>query len=245
MAAAPASQVLEGSPGSAPGVSDGSPGRLSARARALRYGLPVIVLCVSVAFVGVLAYGVIAQRPSSGIDASLARGRPVRAPSFELAILSAGRLGPQLTRRLAGALRTGRVGPRQLRGIPFVLNIWASWCVPCRQEAPVLERAWRLDGRPRGVLFVGLDMQDAAPDGRGFLRQFGVDYLNVRDPSNDVPRRYGATGVPETFFIGRRGMIVGHVIGVISPAALHRGIASSITGEVLGARQGGARRPSR
>lgn len=211
----------------------------------MRYGLRAILICVPVAVVALLAYAVATQSPGSGIDDSLARGRAVRAPLFELAVLSDGRLGPQLTWRLAGALRAGRIGPGQLRGIPFVLNIWASWCGPCQQEAPVLERAWRVDGRPRGVLFLGIDAQDAAVDGRGFLRRFGVDYLNVRDPTNDVPRSYGATGVPETFFVDRRGMVVGHVIGVIAPAALRQGIVSSLSGTVLGARQGGARRSAR
>ncbi|MGI8712208.1 MAG: TlpA family protein disulfide reductase, partial [Solirubrobacteraceae bacterium] len=108
-----------------------------------------------------------------------------------------------------------------------VLTIWASWCDPCRQEAPVLERGWRADGRPTGTLFVGLDQQDAGTDARAFVRSYGIDYLNVHDAGNDVPVRYGATGVPETFFISARGRVVDHVVGVISPGQLRAGIAAA------------------
>ncbi len=212
------------------------------RPRARRYLTASLSAAAAGLLVALLAFGVIAQSPSAQIDQSLAAGHPASAPAFTLAVLQRGSLGPELTARLAPALAAGRLGTRDLRGIPVVLNIWASWCDPCRQEAPLLERAWRAAGRPRGVLFLGLDMQDATTDAHAFLRQFHIDYLNVRDPSNDVPVRYGATGVPETFFIDRKGMIVGHVIGVTNPAQLRAGMAAALTGRVVGSRQGGARR---
>jgi len=82
-------------------------------------------------------------------------------------------------------------------------------------DAPLLERVWRTLGRPRRTLFLGLDQQDVTGDALSFLRSYGVDYPSVRDPENDVPRSYGATGVPETFFISASGEVVDHVIGVI------------------------------
>jgi cytochrome c biogenesis protein CcmG/thiol:disulfide interchange protein DsbE len=124
-----------------------------------------------------------------------------------------------------------------------VLNIWASWCVPCQQEAPTLERSWREQARPHGVLFLGLDMQDVTTDAQSFMRHYAVDYPNIRDPTNDVARAYGATGVPETFFINARGRIVGHVIGVSSTQQLSAGIAAALSGQVHGARRGGEQRP--
>jgi cytochrome c biogenesis protein CcmG/thiol:disulfide interchange protein DsbE len=212
---------------------------------ALRRGLQVLGIGTAVLFVVLLAYGVVAQSPSTRIDDNLARGRAVAAPAFELAVLQDGSLGPTLGARLAGVLSHGQLGPRQVRGVPFVLNFWASWCDPCRQEAPLLERTWRDQARPRGVLFLGLDMQDVTSDGVRFLRTFGTDYPSVRDPTNDVARSYGATGVPETFFIDRRGEVVAHVIGVATAAQLRDGIGAAIDGEVLAARRGGAERPSR
>jgi hypothetical protein len=68
---------------------------------------------------------------------------------------------------------------------------------------------------------------------------------NVRDPGNDVPRSYGATGIPETYFISARGEVVDHVIGVVSARDLSDGIAAARSGQLLGVRSGGARRPSR
>ena len=133
-----------------------------------------------------------------------------------------------------------------MRGVPIVLNIWASWCDPCRQEAPLLERTWRTDGRPRGTLFLGLDQQDATSDATTFMRQYAVDYPNLHDAGNDVPRNYGATGIPETYFIDARGDVVDHVIGIASALQqLRAGILAARAGRPLGVRSGGARRPSR
>jgi cytochrome c biogenesis protein CcmG/thiol:disulfide interchange protein DsbE len=193
---------------------------------------------------GLLVYGVLSKAPDTSIDDSLARAQPVPAPGFELAVLQRGRLGPVLEPRLRPALADGRVALDELRGTPVVLNFWASWCIPCREEAPLLQRTWR-EARPRGVLFLGLDMQDVTDDARDFLREFGIDYLNIRDPSNPVARSYNVTGVPETFFISRTGQIVGHVVGVVSPAQLRAGVEAAMAGRTVGAQQGGEQRPVR
>ena len=125
-----------------------------------------------------------------------------------------------------------------------MLNFWASWCVPCRTEAPLLERTWR-EQRERGVLFLGLNMQDATDEGRAFLREFAVSYLNVRESGNSVARRWGVTGIPETFFISPAGRVVGHVIGAVSREQLAAGIAAARAGRPQAARQGGDRRRTR
>lgn len=205
----------------------------------------LVALAAAGMFIALLIFGVLGQAPDSTIDDSLARGQAAPAPAFDLAVLQRGDLGAALTARLAPALADGRLAVRELRGIPVVLNIWASWCDPCRAEAPLLERAWRTTGRPGGTLFLGLDQQDVSSDGLAFLHAYRVDYVNVRDPGNDVPRSYGATGIPETFFINARGEVVDHVIGVVSPRQLQQGIAAARRGLPLGVRSGGARRPSR
>jgi cytochrome c biogenesis protein CcmG, thiol:disulfide interchange protein DsbE len=133
---------------------------------------------------------------------------------------------------------------RELRGTPVVLNFWASWCAPCRVEAPVLERGWRQAGR-QGVLFVGLNLQDVTGDARNFLREFGVTYLNVREPDDETLRRYGATGLPETYFISAGGDVVAHVIGAIDEVQLSTGIDAARNGRPAKAREGGERQRTR
>jgi cytochrome c biogenesis protein CcmG/thiol:disulfide interchange protein DsbE len=210
----------------------------------LRFLAPAFGIAVAVGLIALLVYGVAARSPDTHIDDSLANSQAVPAPSYRLAVLRHGSLGRRLERQVSPALADGFVSPAELRGTPYVLNVWASWCVPCRDEAPELTRAWRRE-RPRGVLFVGLDMQDSAEDARAFMDHYGVDYLNIRDPTNETPHRYGATGVPETYFISARGEIVGHVIGVVSPAQLQAGIAAAVAGRPQAARQGGEQRPTR
>jgi cytochrome c biogenesis protein CcmG/thiol:disulfide interchange protein DsbE len=195
-------------------------------------------------FLALLVYGLTTQSPDTGIDDSLARARPATAPGFELPVLERGALGPRLSSQLSGALADGRVGIRELRGVPIVLNFWASWCVPCREEAPLLERAWRRQ-RERGVLFLGLNMQDVTEDARDFIGEFDNSYLNIRDQSNGVARKWGVTGLPETFFVTPQGKVVGHVIGVISRGQLSAGLAAARSGRPVGPREGGDRRPTR
>lgn len=210
----------------------------------LRHVIVAAAVLATVGLVALLAYGLVAGNPDSTIDDALARRQPPPAPAFRLAVLQRGALGRRLTRPLAQPLSDGWLSNSELRGTPYVLNIWASWCVPCREEAPRLQRAW-LRARSSGVLFVGLDMQDVTSDAHAFLANFSVSYLNIRDPTNDVARRYGATGVPETFFITARGRIVNHVLGTVTPKQLRDGIRDAVAGRTQAARQGGARRPAR
>lgn len=105
----------------------------------------------------------------------------------------------------------------------------------------MLEAAWRRQGAD-GALIVGVNQQDITDDARAFLDEYSVTYLNVRDQGNGVARSYGATGLPETFFIDRAGRVVGHVIGVVSDADLRAGIDAARAGRAAGARSGGERR---
>ncbi|MGH3339416.1 MAG: TlpA family protein disulfide reductase, partial [Propionibacteriaceae bacterium] len=138
----------------------------------------------------------------------------------------------------------GELSLGDLKGTPFVLNFWASWCDPCRQEAPILESGWRRLG-PRGVLFLGLNMQDATGDARHFLEKFGVTYPTIRDQGSDSSRDFGAIGIPETYFISPQGRVVDHVIGVVTREQLETGALAAKTGHVRGTQEGGARRPQR
>lgn len=202
--------------------------------------VPGLSALVAAALVALLGYGVLARSPNRRIDDQLARGRSAAAPAYRLRLLQAGRLGAGLDARLGGVRADGWVASGELQGVAYVLNIWASWCQPCREEAALLERAWRRQ-RANGVLLIGVDQQDLPGDARRFRRQYGVDYLNVRDPTNATSRSFGATGIPETYFISARGRVVGHVIGVITARQLQDGVSAAVAGSPQPARQGGAR----
>jgi cytochrome c biogenesis protein CcmG/thiol:disulfide interchange protein DsbE len=206
----------------------------------LRHAGRAIAILVAVAFVALLAYGLASKKADTSIDDALKSGDDIAAPGFALPVLERGDLPPALARRLAPALADGKLSLSELRGTPVVVNFWASWCVPCRDEAPALESVWRADASRRGVLFVGLNMQDLTDDARRFARDEGMSYLTVRDRGNGVSRDYGVTGVPETFFVSGSGRVVGHVIGAASRPALRAGIASALAGRVRSAQRGGA-----
>ena len=213
-----------------------------ARRPRVALGLRALAAAAVLLFVALLTYGLLAKAPDTTIDDALARGEARRAPGFELGVLSSGRPGP-LSAAWKRAADDGRVALDELRGTPVAINFWASWCLPCREEAPLLERGWRAAGR-QGVLFLGLNIQDVRSDALGFLRRFGQTFPNVRDPSDAIARRWGVTGIPETFFISARGDVVGHVIGLMRPAQLEDGVAAALAGRPRGAQTGGDRRPT-
>jgi cytochrome c biogenesis protein CcmG/thiol:disulfide interchange protein DsbE len=100
-----------------------------------------------------------------------------------------------------------------------VINFFASWCAPCRQEAADLERSWRLY-EDKEVQFYGIAYKDAASRAQGFLAEFDVSYPSGEDPGNRTARAYGVTGVPETFVVDAQGHLVKHFLGPITQAQL-------------------------
>lgn len=227
--------------------------------RSIRAG-PALATLATLALLGLLIYGLLSKAANSTIDNNLAEGRSTPAPGFELPLLvggdervappfrlpklSSGRAPTGLRQRLTGAFADGKLAIRELRGIPVVLNFWASWCVPCREEAPRLEAGWRRDSQ-RDVLYLGLNMQDITDDAQSFIDEFGITYPTIRDQGDGAARSFGATGIPETYFIDRRSRVVGHVIGVVTPELLAKGARAAHSGRVLGSEQGGARRGQR
>jgi len=111
-----------------------------------------------------------------------------------------------------------------LKGKLVVINFWASWCDPCKEEAPLLQAEWR-HALAQGVIFIGIDFQDSQSDGLNFLQQHGITYANVVDPNGATGINYGVTGVPETFFIDRRGVIVSTVRSEITAQLLQSNVA--------------------
>lgn len=114
---------------------------------------------------------------------------------------------------------TGSVSSRSLAGSVVVLNVWASWCAPCQEEAPALEQVWTRY-RTRGVRFIGVDHQDTQGGGIAFVRRFGITYPSAFDPNGTLAARYGAVGVPTTFVIDRDRRIAYRFLGKITAPAL-------------------------
>ena len=114
------------------------------------------------------------------------------------------------------------------RGTVVVLNFWASWCGPCKEEAPTLAAGWkRWEGK--GVQFLGVDAQDSKKWAREFQDEYGIKYPSAFDGDSRIKNRYGVTGFPETFFIDRDGIIVSKFVGPIDTATLDQRIAQALT----------------
>ena len=109
----------------------------------------------------------------------------------------------------------GELRLASLRGKVVVLNTWASWCGPCKEEAPFLEQVWR-SNRERGVVVLGLDAKDFRADARRFADRYGLTFPLVYDGPGDVIDSYGVTGFPETFVIDREGRVVRAFVGAVN-----------------------------
>jgi len=142
--------------------------------------------------------------------------------------------GPAPTFALQRLDRDAILDLSRLRGKPVVLNFWASWCEPCKAEAATLERTWRRY-RKRGLVLVGVDVNDADSDARKFMRAHGVTYPVVRDPNGSIAANsYNVADLPMTFFIDRQGRLVGSQIrGDVGNPARAKEFRSGLQ-EVLG-----------
>jgi cytochrome c biogenesis protein CcmG/thiol:disulfide interchange protein DsbE len=171
-------------------------GRLKLGAQALAVGLVALLLAL---LVWKLAHG-------SGNEAKVGK----TAPNFTL-----NRIDKAGTLQLAS-----------LRGKVVVLNFWASWCFPCKQEAPALAAAAKRYGDR--VVVLGVDVNDFAGDARKFARKYGLRYPLVHDNHNVTSPKSGLTRLPETFFIDRSGKLVAHVPGEVKAIDIPAGVARAL-----------------
>lgn len=188
----------------------------------------VTILGVWVGLVGLLAllaWGVFRAAASDGAVSGALRvnweGRVIvlrqrPAPDLRVTLLAPGATAP--SQRSADELRLA-----DLAGQPVVVNFWASWCQPCREEAAVLER-FAAEYGPRGVAFVGVNVWDSEDKARAFLAEFGIAYPNGLDARGSAAVDYGLTGLPETYFIDRQGQITGKYVGPIGERALRTAV---------------------
>ncbi|HST70741.1 MAG TPA: TlpA disulfide reductase family protein [Solirubrobacterales bacterium] len=116
------------------------------------------------------------------------------------------------------------------RGRWVLVNFWASWCEPCREEAPALERFQREHGGPKFTV-LGIDTQDLTSDGLGFMREYGLSYPQLRDGDGVAAEDYGTTGVPENFLVNPQGRVRLIVLGPISEERLREEVAPLLPGD--------------
>ena len=150
-----------------------------------------IALCAVAGLLALLVWKV-AFAGDDGAAGQLAEGKNPLAPSFVLDRLDA----------------DGRLDLHSLRGKAIVINFWASWCIPCKDEAPVLQEAYEKH-KSQGLVVLGVDANDFRGDARRFMRRFGLTYPVVYDGEGSTLGRYGVNGFPETFFVDRTGRLVG------------------------------------
>lgn len=119
------------------------------------------------------------------------------------------------------------INTADLKGKGVVVNFWASWCDPCRDEAAFLQEASERE-KDKGIIFLGLDYLDQEPQAKAYLAQYGITYPSGPDIQSQAARQYGIKGVPETYFVSPQGEIVQAVIGPITSAAQLEGFLSKI-----------------
>ena len=159
-----------------------------------------IAAIVLVGFLGLLLWGILNKQSLTGLSGITMVNRP--APDFTLT-----------------TFKGATISLKSLMGKPVVINFWASWCPPCRIEAPLLERTWRAY-KNRGVAFLGVDIQDREEDALSYIREFDITYPNGPDPTGEISIDYGVSGIPITFFVSRKGEIVRRWVGAIEKEVL-------------------------
>ena len=198
------------------------PHRRAPLLRPLRLGA---VLVVGALF-ALLVWQVTHASRGSDLVAAIRADKKPPAPEFRLPVIwPHAETWPARSRRVFVG---GRLSLRALRGQPVVLNFWASWCVPCKKEAPLLAASAKTHAGK--VAFLGVDVQDFTSDARHFLARYHVNYVSVRDGAGSTYDGYGLTGVPETYFVNREGRIVAHVPGQLSGKQLEEGVQLVIGG---------------
>jgi cytochrome c biogenesis protein CcmG/thiol:disulfide interchange protein DsbE len=176
-----------------------------------KFALQVIAVGVVGLLLALLGWRLASTSQGQNVAVDVDDGAKPQAPDFTLPLLG----GDEAVRLSA------------FRGKAVVLNFWASWCGPCRDEAPLLQAAserWR----DRGVIFIGVNTQDFEGDAKRFVDEYGITYLNVKDGSGSTLGRFGVGGLPETYFVDRQGRIVSRLISAVEAEKLEQSIELAV-----------------
>ena len=168
---------------------------MASRARLVAQGVAIGL----VALLFLLLLWALLTDEGGGLADAAARGDLPEAPTFTLERLDT----------------EGELELSSLRSKAVVVNFWASWCFPCKEEAPHLEQVWR-EHADRGLVVLGVDSKDFRKDARRFVRRFDWSFPIVFDGEGDVSKQYGVRGYPETFVIDREGRVVDALVGAVN-----------------------------
>ena len=170
---------------------------LEPTARSKRTGL-IVAFAVILALLGLLAWGL--RKVQAGpVESGM-------APNFTLTSFDG---------------RT--VTLSELRGQVVIINFWASWCPPCREEAAYLEQTWR-KYEDKGVIFIGVDWVDTEKEALAYMDEFDLTYFNGPDIGTRIAQAYNIQGVPETFYVAKNGQLRGVHIGPLKSPELDQKI---------------------
>ncbi len=161
---------------------------------ARKNGGVTVVVAVVLALLGLLAWGLIKSQKGP-VDSGA-------APDFTLTDFS----GQTVTLS-------------DLRGKVVIINFWASWCPPCREEAAYLEQTWR-KYKDQDVVFIGVDYVDTEKEALAYIAEFDITYFNGPDLGTHISQAYNIQGVPETYYVGRSGTLRGMHIGPLTAPEL-------------------------
>jgi cytochrome c biogenesis protein CcmG/thiol:disulfide interchange protein DsbE len=177
-----------------------------------RSAVPLVAVLAVAALVGLLVYGLAARSEDTTLDEAVQKSERPVAPDLALPVL-----GSDAKQSLA-----------DLRGQVVVLNFWASWCEPCRGEAPELERVQKRLIADHAGTVLGVTFRDASKDSTAFMREFGLTYPSIRDVDGKLAQQYGTRALPETFVIDRQGRVVALSRGAIDRKFIDRALNAAL-----------------
>ena len=161
-----------------------------------------------VGLVALLAYGVSSTQPSRSIDMALAKGERKPAPSLSLPLLQG----------------SGNRSLASYKGKVVLMNVWASWCGPCKQESPLLER-WHRRMQTQNGTVLGVDTLDVTGDAVSFINRYRLTYPQLHDRDGVTIQKFGVIQYPESFLIDRSGRVVANQRGPVDEAWLRAQVA--------------------